>query len=652
MRLLDLARDTALVPRSLRRIERRMRGGFINIRVRQIRAAMPDPTDIPDADVPGLIEQLKDEIRQTEAAYNEIRSRVDADIAAGKFLDLSQKDRKRVSRRSRYRALGSTRRIRQRLVQSAVWWACATHNSLQDPADIEDLHLLVDRRVRIVERMLYDVGAGGGRKWDAKAIFNNPSGHWEDGWTRMFEYPRVLKKVGSSGMRRRIFRERCNPSSTGDHVCETAGMDQWHEHSFRYIKLRDTTWPGRTKPMRIRLNSSARPFWEPDPVYLNNDYRFQLKSGRDPVQAIEKLFERVTGYEDYKDRNLLFCDHVIHALHMESLLWAKKKRSANTSWLTSYVSSPDKLRIYAPFWPDGPPYLGGQNDGVYFEHKRIHSGTAQIGDHLLVYNHPAYDKATVGGVWRLENAIVVQVYPHLLYQGHGTNPLTIGDMKAKMIGLFNRGLQRLRVILLVEFAQASGWPSLNIPNFGTKSGETQWRGFADSILTDILRRGHTEEIRIKRQRAIGALRFAFRRLVGGLPAAFQEIDFGGNGKLVRRFDFAASTYLPILRYADWWLRWLHDDKKGESAIAANQARRDLAKQIHKIEYDATHAYFPLWEPQLRRNGRNRSPYRNSSGKISRIQQVRVSADMVTAWTWYMPDSPALRSETPVIRPRV
>ena len=51
----------------------------------------------------------------------------------------------------------------------------------------------------------------------------------------------------------------------------------------------------------------------------------------------------------------------------------------------------------------------------------------QVGDHLIVYNHQAY-AATTAGVWRLENAVIVQTFPELLMQGHGSAVLNQGAM--------------------------------------------------------------------------------------------------------------------------------------------------------------------------------------------------------------------------------
>lgn len=59
-----------------------------------------------------------------------------------------------------------------------------------------------------------------------------------------------------------------------------------------------------------------------------------------------------------------------------------------------------------------------------------------IGDHVVFYNHPMYDALIrgVGGVWRLENAILVDRQGSTdLFQGHGyTTPVTKQHMFESM----------------------------------------------------------------------------------------------------------------------------------------------------------------------------------------------------------------------------
>jgi len=581
MKLAELARDPALVPRKLPGEERSARGGFIDIRVRSLRAAASDPTTIPDADIPGLRTQLTREIGLADAAFKTILGRVNGDTAAKKLLSLEAVDSRMVKRYLKQGLVpGTLQAMRQRLVRFIVWWAVANDGALLDPAKVDDLHLLVDRRLRMAERMLYDVGRveGWERAWSAKAVRADPAKPWPDGWNRMFEYPRIPQRLGTSGDRRQVFKGVCNPNANGD--CQSASMADWEVHGVDHLVLKATT----------RLNASAAPFWQRPPGGANKDYTFFLKYNpaptADPVQAIEQLF---TPSSDFKARNLLFCDHVIHTLHLEALLFAQKKRSPSPAWLTNLVNAkpPGWLRIKVPFTVLADKFLAGKNEPTFFEYLRIHKSQLQIADHLIVYNHPAYEKATVGGVWRLENAIVVQVYPELLLQGHGTNPLTLDTMKQQMIGLFNNELERLR-----------------------------------QHVRDHIKAGN----------------------------AATEIKFGSSeGTLVQRWVPAISLYSASNRRADWWLRWEHDDEKDEAAIAASPTRSALARRIHKIEYDGTYGYFPLWEPVLKAN---KSPVTDSSGKISRIQQVQVTADMVAAWTWFLPESLADRNKLAVIRPKV
>ena len=58
-----------------------------------------------------------------------------------------------------------------------------------------DLHTLVSRRLMMTERMLWYIGRGGSRTWDFKP---GRGKEWQDGWARMFEYPRLSVDKGRS----------------------------------------------------------------------------------------------------------------------------------------------------------------------------------------------------------------------------------------------------------------------------------------------------------------------------------------------------------------------------------------------------------------------------------------------------------------------
>lgn len=561
MKLKTLSSDKTLIPASIKSGEERsMRGAFIRIRVAQIRSAAPDPEDIPDADVPALKTQLATEIGKANTAVQNILTLVQADETANKLYKLQDVDKRMkdgyVGQKFITSSLSS---FRKTMVKSISWWLLGDDFSLE--ANAADLHLLVDRKLRITERMLYDVGRVDNRSWTKKTITANVAGQWKDGWNRMFEYPRIKQN---------LFLPHCSPDATTK-VCTNAPMTDWHVHGSTNLSLVKTA----------RTNAVVKNLWEQQPA---DAYAFFFKSPsvNDPVQALEGLF---TPSPDYKSRNLLFCDHVIHILHMEALLFSKKKRSPDTSWLNSFIGAAgSKMRIYIPIWPGGPVFSGASGDTTFFEFKRVKVNSLQIGDHLIVYNHPAYDKATVGGVWRLENALVVSVYPKILLQGHGTHPLSFGQMKSIVVGLFKGEIAKLREKVEAHIQAGSS---------GT------------------------------------------------------EIDFGGNGKLVRRYDSVLSLYKTSLQKADWWLRWPHDPEKSDAAIAADPARKLLAWQIHKVDYDATHGFFPLWEPVL---NKNKTPV-IKAGKISKIQKVEISPDMIAGWTWNLPLDPKERNKSAVLRPK-
>jgi hypothetical protein len=577
LKLTELARDPELVPANSNREEKAAHAAFIVSQVKRFRGTVADPINIPDGDVPALRSRLRSEIALADSTYKAILNRIKADTASDKLLRLTGVD-KRIARRYRKSRITPSNLMimRLRLVRFIVWRALSGDNSLLTAPRFEALHLLVDRRLRMAERMLYDIGRveGWERGWRVKEIRRQPANPWEDGWNRMFEYPRLPQKLKRSGDGKEVFLGICKPHPQFRR-CQEPSMTEWYQRGVEHIML-----VGHT-----RLNPKATPLWQRPPD--GDDYAFYLKHApppnADPAAAIEQLF---TPSTDYKKRNLLFCDHVIHVLHLEALLAAKKKRDPSTRWLTDLSNSNSAGWIRIDFgFKGGNTFLASMRDTTFFETKRIQTADLQIGDHLIVYNHPAYDKATVGGVWRLENAVVVQLYPRLLLQGHGTNPLTLDEMKRQMVRLFNKELDRLRQRILDHIAS---------------------RGTATTI------------------------------------------DFSGRGELVQRWPAAMSLYTPANTRADWWLRWKHDAEKDEPDIAKSETRKKLALKTHGVEYDDTYGYFPLWKPQV---DRRKQPVRDAAGRTKRIEKVRVTPDMVAAWTWMLPEKQADRGKALVIRPK-
>jgi hypothetical protein len=567
----DLLRDPRLVPSAVRGEARGILKDFIARRVRALIDADPslaDPVrrmDVSAAATPGVATRLIGEIPHVNTAYATISSRIRTDAA---HLSLSPATiRKRVSTRPPTK---DARAMRKRLVRSIVYQAAARDITLADAANVERLHKLTDRRLRFVERMLYDVGSAGHRRWRRSQIAANPGGPWKDGLERAFEYPRVPQWA---------FRPTCNPDGTTG-KCQTAGMTDWRRRGSEHL----------VGP--IRTNPGTRAAWRE-----NGYYRLDYQTGHLPnaVAAIEGLFATST---DYEKRCLLFCDHVIHVLHLEALTFAETKRGAGTAWLdsASTTGGPGWLRIYYPF--SSARFLASVTEPMHFQTVEVREADLQVGDHLIVYNHPAYDDATIAGVWRLENAVVVQTWPQLRMQGHGSRVYTKGGMWRAMVGLFNAELNRRRANVLAHIQ--SGAPGT--PLFGGR---------------------------------------------------FVSFKVENDVELVRRVDPAASEYDGRHRRADWYLVW--DANTEERAIRLDPAKAAFVKQHQLIEYTEETdgvttrimGWFPLWKPTLRRG----NPIKRA-GKIIATEPVRVHARNIAGWTWFFDADPARRDLVPVLRPKV
>lgn len=332
--------------------------------------------------------------------------------------------------------------------------------------------------------------------------------------------------------------------------------------------------------------------------------KFYNPAGGDPQTAIQTVFEGATN--NFRERNLLHCDHVIHLLHIEALLVGKEVVEADRSWFAAEVARRPTgwLRISTPWSPETPGYLVQQN-GVFFDTVEVRPNELQVGDHLIVYNHPAYDRAT-DDVWRLENALVVAVDPvrnliddpGVMLQGHGTYPATFSGMKVKVVDKFNKALDRLRAALDVHLKTGS---------------------------------------------------------VASLPVM---PDPAVNSSITRRKTPAQSEYTSANQKADWWLGWPLNLDERLVSVAQSASWKAVALAVQKIDIQgfvmtdlggnliATGAcYFPLWEAAP-------DHPRDSAGKISVIQPVIVTPAMIAGWTWVFPKTGTDTEMVAVIRPRV
>jgi hypothetical protein len=633
-----LLRNRSVVAKNLKEDELGFTKDFVQRRARrliELNPGLEDPVrkrDLSAAGTATAASMLVAELPRVRAARDEIWKRVRADPD---HLSLSMATiRKRVSTRP---PTNDPKLMRRLLVATIVFQAAARDITLADPANLERLHRLTDRRLRIVERMLYDVGRADHRRWPRpEAVV--PGGPWRDGLERSFEYPRV---------KQRVFLGKCNPDPVFG-IC-AAPMNDWSVRGSENLRG------------PIRTNPGTRPAWRVAP---HDDYALFYTDGPVPVEsAIEGLFATST---DYEKRNLLYCDHTIHALHLEALVFSRRKRGVASGWLAAErVGKPAGwVRLYYPF--DGERFLASPSEPAHFENGSVREADLQPGDHVIVYNHPAYQHATVAGVWKLENAIVVQSHPSLLMQGHGSRVLDKGGMWEAMLKLFNAELDLRRAdVDGVAVVDADG------PNqVVVDSREWRWVG------NRWLRVGMRVEIANRRtdavvaaDRRITAVDYARRKVTYDGPAVattrglvlrrprtiaagVESIDVERHVEIRRRTPPMGSAFTPRHRRADWWLTWRGEDH--EKAIRLNPTRRGFVHTRQLVEYEEdpgvprtqTRGWFPLWRPALD----DGQPVLRS-GRIALTDPLVVGPQHIAGWTFFFDPDPDKHDVVPVLRPR-
>jgi hypothetical protein len=639
MAVADLLRDKTLVPDKPAGELRDLAKDFILRRVRALLDLNPgdrDPAkrdDITAATTAAYRTLLLRDLAAVKTAEAAIQARVATDT---KLMSLDPAlIRKRVSGQP---AAEGAKAVRRKLVRSIVYQASARMLTLADPAKIELLHRIVDRRLRIVERMLYDVGRADHRAWKSVAA----AGPWIDSLERVFEYPRLPRS---------LFEGSCNPNDAQFGTCR-APMTGWR----RPASADEVVGPNRAGPA-----SSASWVQNPKDKY-SFEYARPAATAPDSVTAIERIF---TPSTDYSKRNLFYCDQVIHSLHLEALAFSETKRRAggDHTWLEKEVKAnkPGWLRLYYQFGTKPTDsFLAGDHEksSWYFEQLQVRQDDLQVGDHLIVYNHPAYDHLTLHGVWRLENAVVVQTLPELKMQGHGSYVFTIGGAQRAMAGLFNDELERRRKDFEpLAAVRADG------PNSVTVDSTARLRR---GMLIDIVH-GDTGAVLaglrtitgIKAStvtydgpdvKATAAHRLRRARTVDW---GLETIDADGL-TLRRRTPAAQSDYAGLHQRADWFVSWLAGDKEKE--VHADPVRAAFVKEHQLVDYSeiprpdgkgtSLFGWFPLWVPTLKGGQPNRV-----NGKIASTTPVVLGPRNLATWTWFFDADPAKRLMVPVIRPR-
>jgi len=183
-----------------------------------------------------------------------------------------------------------------------------------------------------------------------------------------------------------------------------------------------------------RVNKAARDYWNPAVFDSVMYYYFTLTpEGRENgFAALTSLF---TPQKSICDKTLIHCDYLVNVLQFRAYAESLGEKKFNAlvkagkidMWLT-YTGFPDPKQ---EGWQTSPKALGYQNVRVA---KRA---DLLIGDHVVFYNHLAFDglNVTKYNDWRLENAILVDKNDagEDLFQGHGSGREVEHDMLKELL---------------------------------------------------------------------------------------------------------------------------------------------------------------------------------------------------------------------------
>jgi hypothetical protein len=182
-------------------------------------------------------------------------------------------------------------------------------------------------------------------------------------------------------------------------------------------------------------------------------WKLSDKGKKDPYHAIAYLFAPQPPHK----RALLHCDYLISLVNFLSLAdsigpaefnkriaaFGADKIFLKTNLLmdlnvTTLERDPKGEFLAAPGSKRG--YIPKKGLGSMQRISPSSEADLVVGDHVIFYNHLAYDliNAKVGNAWRLENAVLVSKYKSKdMFLGHGSGYRTADDMRAKLAKEFN-----------------------------------------------------------------------------------------------------------------------------------------------------------------------------------------------------------------------
>jgi hypothetical protein len=325
---------------------------------------------------------------------------------------------------------------------SIVWRAAALELRLWKVGPTFDgaaMGELLDRRLRMVERMIYQVNDKLRELGTLAPTAASPRGPWPDGVrVRPFEYPLLAT----------TFKNAVGPANIGPGQI-------WREDTSD-----DQLVYNEGVGTRIRAPADAAfgPAPPPGPTGWPSDYGWAMKPVPDAAQLIDHLFE---PKDDWWGRSWLYCDEVLAALHLDALRIGKRRRLNDGDAFFNGAIAGHPLG-WAGLRPvAGRPFpdwrLMGDDAIRPPGEPRVFSATGvpriQLGDHVVFFNTIMYS-LLYNGAWSLENAVVVGLKSDwrsldygdgVLLMGHGTGAESEGKYRSDMASTVNAGLALARI---------------------------------------------------------------------------------------------------------------------------------------------------------------------------------------------------------------
>ncbi|OEU71723.1 MAG: hypothetical protein BA863_01330, partial [Desulfovibrio sp. S3730MH75] len=213
-------------------------------------------------------------------------------------------------------------------------------------------------------------------------------------------------------------------------------------------------YPGSVGP---KTNKKASAYWK----VITSTYKFELNSTglNNAYEALRTILFEATSK---KDTTRMHCDYVIAAIHFMSMAEdmgiAKFDAAVKKGDIIVWLNAPESFDSTVP---DSMAVLGSYTSTTAYDPSKKSIGWVKIsgenkiiiGDHLMFYNHSAYNAMNTieGESWRLENAFVSDKEASgggFRFQGHGYfSPKSRGSFITAMRNKFNTLYGRAKALI-------------------------------------------------------------------------------------------------------------------------------------------------------------------------------------------------------------